>query len=594
VFSSPRTRAVIHGVALASILAVAALLRLDAFVGKYGTLDHPAWARVATGPVASVAERLRPGAVQWRVEARPYVGGDPINYLAYARQMESFYQPHVREPVFLATTRMALWLLDDQDAAVSLASAAGSVLAVLATYLLGAALLSPSVGLLASFLMALEYEAITWAPDGWRDDTFTATVLLAAWALLRLHQHPSFARAVAAGGLCGIACLTRITALTFVLPGLLWLAAAAPRVAWREHIRQAALASLLTIAIVVPYLVSCAIATGDPFFALNYHTLYYRHAEGMDTAAPMSAADYVTTKTVARPVRTLDTAFAGLIVQPFITKWNGLGWMPGLGTAAAWLALSGLAVLPFVRRGRLLLLILLTSLVPYMLTWNIAGGSEWRFTMHAYPFYLVAAAYAVVGGVSAVFALRTAPGGPAMRMIGRRAALIAGVAAVGVALHVGLPWLVVKEAIAAGEPTSIESGVRDQVFFRSGWLPHRRDGAVVSRVSTGLNSTIHLPLPTRRAYDLVLRMDPAVTATEQKVSVFLNRRLLGVVRLAFNSERVGSYRLPIPEDSTRVGSNELMLVPDPLTAAGAAGTRYDWLPPDRQIGVRLWYVRVLP
>jgi len=148
----------------------------------------------------------------------PYVGGDPINYLAYARQMESFYQAHVREPVFLASTRAALWLLDGQDAGVSLASCVGSVLAVFATYLLGVALLSPAAGLLAALLMAIEYDAIMWAPDGWRDDTFTATVLLAAWALLRLHDRPAFGTGAASGRMLRIACLTRITALTFVVP----------------------------------------------------------------------------------------------------------------------------------------------------------------------------------------------------------------------------------------------------------------------------------------------------------------------------------------------------------------------------------------
>ena len=37
-----------------------ALLRLDAFTGKYGTLEHPAWARVATHQLAGVASHLRP------------------------------------------------------------------------------------------------------------------------------------------------------------------------------------------------------------------------------------------------------------------------------------------------------------------------------------------------------------------------------------------------------------------------------------------------------------------------------------------------------------------------------------------------------
>ena len=181
-----------------AIVVLAALLRLDAFVGKYGPLEHPAWARVATHQIAPLVRHIRPGVVWTRVPA-PYVNGDPINYLAYAREMQSFYQPHVREPVFLALTRLALWSLDGQDAAVSLASAAGSVLAVFATYLLGAALLSRAAGLLAALLLAIEFECIIWAPDGWRDDTFTAMVVLAAWALLRLYQRPSFRRGAARG-----------------------------------------------------------------------------------------------------------------------------------------------------------------------------------------------------------------------------------------------------------------------------------------------------------------------------------------------------------------------------------------------------------
>ena len=115
--------------------------------------------------------------------------------------MTSFYQPHVREPVFLALTHAGLWALDDQDYGVSLASLVGSTLAIFATYLVGAALLSPLTGLLAALLTAIEFEMIAWAPDGWRDDTFTATILFAAWALLRLRARPSFGNALLAGGL---------------------------------------------------------------------------------------------------------------------------------------------------------------------------------------------------------------------------------------------------------------------------------------------------------------------------------------------------------------------------------------------------------
>src|SRR5215813_614121 len=111
--SSPRTPWITA--ALLLILSYGALLRLDAFTGKYGSLDHPAWARLATHQVAALARSVRPSAIAWYREPRPYVGGDPINYLNYARQMTSFYQAHVREPIFLAATRLGLWALGGQD-----------------------------------------------------------------------------------------------------------------------------------------------------------------------------------------------------------------------------------------------------------------------------------------------------------------------------------------------------------------------------------------------------------------------------------------------------------------------------------------------
>ena len=579
------------------IVLFAALLRLDALVGKYGTVDHPAWARVATHQVASLATHLRPPGWQWGRVDRPYVGGDPINYLAFARHMESFYQAHVREPVFLASTRIALWLLDGQDVALSLASAAGSVLLVFATYLLGAALWSPAAGLLASLLLALEYEAINWAPDGWRDDTFAAAVVLSAWALLRLYQRPTFWRALAAGVMSGLACLTRVTAVTFVLPAFAWLVAASLAGERKAQLRHVGLALLIATVLVAPYLINCAVATGDPLYALNYHTTYYRFEEGQDISQPMSAAGYLGSKLRSRPVATFEKGFIGLFVWPFATKWNGWDpWLPALRPIVQAAALTGLAVLPFVREGRLLLVILLTSLVPYAFTWDLGSGGSWRFTEHAYAIYLVAAAVAIVGGCAALRGARHASASSlrlALSRAARRAAGAAAVAVTGVALYYWLPWPVVNEAIAAGEATSLDTGPRDRVFYRTGWSPPH-DESITVRVSTAAWGVVHFPLPERRAYGLVLRLDPVVPGLRQRVTVLFNRRVVGAWELTWNPDRVGTYRLDLPKDTVRAGGNELAIVPEPTVVAGAAGPRFSWLAPGERIGVRLWYVRVLP
>jgi hypothetical protein len=83
-----------------------------------------------------------------------------------------------------------------------------------------------------------------------------------------------------------------------------------------------------------------------------------------------------------------------------------------------------------------------------------------------------------------------------------------------------------------------------------------------------------------------------VTPTSpEHVDVLFNRHLIGRLRLSWNPERVGSYRLRVREEIVTAGSNELILVPSSVMPAGSAGPRFAWLDPAERIGVRLWYVR---
>src|SRR6476620_3818737 len=274
---------------LIAILFYGALLRFDVFVQRYGTVDHPVWAKVLTHDLVPLVSRLHPSVYRWYRVDPPYQGGDPINYIKYAREMRSFYQAHVREPVFLALTRMYLWLLADQDVAVSFASATGSILTIFAAYLLGSVVLSRSAGIALALLVAVEYDVISWSVDGWRDDVFMATVTFSAWAFVRCRKNPSRMNGALVGLTTAAACLTRITALSFVLPALGWLLlddAAHPR---RTRAEAVGVAAVVCAIVFGPYLISCAISTGDPFYAANYHTGYYRHGEGLPSEQPMSA-----------------------------------------------------------------------------------------------------------------------------------------------------------------------------------------------------------------------------------------------------------------------------------------------------------------
>lgn len=578
-----------------AITACGGLLRLDALVERYGPVDSPRWARTLTHNAPRWASPLKPPSHQWQRIAIPYVGGDPINYLRFAREMQSFYQPHVREPVFLAVTRMFLRLLNDADIAVSFASAAGSTLAILGAYLVAAAVVSPAAGLVVASLMAGEYHLITWGIDGWRDDTFMALLLLTLWGLLRLRRQPTFAHALLAGSAAGLACLTRITALSFVLPALALLVIDAPRGERRHRAALAGLAGVICGAIVIPYLVSCALATGDPFIAINYHTSYYRFGEGLPAKQPMSAAAYIGAKLAGHPIHAVDTAFQGLTVQPFLNKFQGFeGYAPHIGTLLMWTAAAGLLALPFAPAGRMLLIVLVASLVPYAFTWNVSSGGEWRFTMHVYPLYLSAALFAIEGAVRGAAALWRSggrlPSVPRRRVVAIGA--VAAVAALGWAAYVTLPWFVVREAVASGEDVSIETGARDRLFFGAGWLPPHDDGVTV-RVSAVARAAIFLPLPVRRTYEVVVRLDPAVPERQHRVSVLFNRQLLGSLPLTVDARRMGSYRLRLPATQVKSGRNELLLVPDVMAMAGAAAPHLGWLAPAQEVGVRLWYVRIL-
>jgi hypothetical protein len=214
--------------------------------------------------------------------------------------------------------------------------------------------------------------------------------------------------------------------------------------------------------------------------------------------------------------------------------------------------------------------------------------------MHAYPFFLVAAFYAVERTWrTAVDAWRSrARPADLVPWVGlRHVAITAAVLANLVAGYLWLPWFVVREAVGRAEDVSVEAGGRDFAFFGAGWSPPHKEN-IVARVS-GERAVVRLPLPERRGYEVVLRLDPVAPEKQERFTVLLNRHLLAHVRFAWNPQRVGSYHLLLPERDVVAGANELTIVPESIVTASSAGPRFAWLDPALRIGVRLWHVRVL-
>jgi hypothetical protein len=160
--------------------------------------------------------------LEWRPDPHPYAG-DPYGYLLAAREDKWFYDAHVREPLFVFATKGLLHLTGGHDIAVNIASVAFSTLAVVGTYLLGAATFTPVVGVAAASLLTIERQSLALSAEGWRDDLFTCLVVLFALAVVRLRGRPTFGRGLVAGLAGGLACLTRVTAFSFLLPAYAWL-----------------------------------------------------------------------------------------------------------------------------------------------------------------------------------------------------------------------------------------------------------------------------------------------------------------------------------------------------------------------------------
>lgn len=586
--------------AVALLTLYALVLRGEAVAGRYGPLDGSATARFVQEWVAPLGAMLRPGAVRWNKDPTPYVDGDPINYLKYAREMAGFYQPHVREPMFLAITRGFLWLLNDEDVAVSFASAVSSALVVPAVYLLGEAALGPLAGLGAAAAWAIELDAIAWGSAGWRDDTFTLFFTLTAWALVRLRFMPTSRRAAIAGLCAAGAALTRLTSFSFILPGLAWLVISPLfPLARRQTARAAGVTALIAATLVAPYVINCWRATGDPFYAVNYHTRYYRAAEGLPPAVGESAVHFVVRRFADKPIAALDTAVNGILMWPFGSKWRGFrAWSPLLPPILSWLAIAGLVCFLYQPTGRLLVVLLVSSLLPYAWTWNLGGGNAWRFSEHAYSIYLVAAAGAVELAVRLTVHLVRSRGRwrPALtRGQAYGAAFVSFLAASVVVATLLLPAFVVREALAAGEAVTLEADRRAGVMLIGNWSPPHHERNVVVRAALAPNVGVRLPFPRATAFQLTLRLDPPAAAAERlAVDVFFNRHHLGRARLTKSPDRMGTYRFQVPAGFTVAGINRLELVASETVPAREAGPPFRWVAPDERVAFQLWYVRVEP
>jgi tetratricopeptide (TPR) repeat protein len=206
---------------------------------------------------------------------------------------------------------------------------------------------------------------------------------------------------------------------------------------------------------------------------------------------------------------------------------------------------------------------LFTSLIPYAFTFEIAGGNEWRFTMHAYPFYLIAGALFLTIITGALLAQNTWPLF-SNRIFSKRALLttifvLLFILSAGWILFNQSNFLRKEEAIKADESILIQSGNRDSKFFAAGWyMPVESAGEEV-RITKEAEAELLVPLKREKEYNLILRANPVFEKPLKAsiISVFVNSQPVG--KFEMNEPVNTAYVFRLPPNLIKDGTNTILL-----------------------------------
>ena len=511
--------------ALAAILLWGGLLRVESAVATRAP-DAPG----ALHTLAGLGHALRPS--EWNYTFEPY-SGDPINYLRRGREMEAFYDASDREPFFVGLVSLCVRLAGGRDIGLSLASGLSSLILIAAAFRLGQRLVGTRWGLVTALLLALNHELILRSGQGWRDETFAAGVVVSFLVWLRFAESPSPARAAASGVVAAWPFLTRLSALTFIAPALL-LCAVGLRAPWRERLRFTAIATLGLTVFAAPYLWSCWQAFGDPFRAINVHTLYYRSAEiGANVSRAENVGAYLFAGRSA--IERVDTAAAGLMEIAFARSYDGLvSWFPavreiGLPATALGLVLMSLSD---SASASVLFLTLMAS-APYAWTWSLGSGSDFRFTQHVLPIAFIGAAWM----------LRSVPGLWVQDARARRGAFrlltlsVASLALIG-ALRLFVHTARLKSDGREGRPLLITGGFLDSALVRGFGWPHLTGGQYVRGAAHDPRLEVDLRPGTPWLLTVRWWSDSPVAITEDGATLAALRRV--------DRDALGFAEIPLP------------------------------------------------
>lgn len=406
---------------------------------------------MATGPAAfllaalvvtAVGVALRVGDFRAVAKAHGELGPDAREYLIIARQMKGLYWPTYREPLHPALIRVATWVVGPGQDAARTVSLTFSSLLVLVTALAGRRLYGTWPALLAATVVAFSPDYLGLSTEGLRPELYsvlllTFLVLLAARPAEKAgggREQAERGRAsslpvIFAGVTGGLLCLTQMTALVFVFPGLLLWALgrrSQPGPGARLQTGAAALVSMvLAVLMVAPYLYLCHRYLGDSMIWITHHSTWWHQREMLMQRsenlgeAPEPSAGSVAQESAPAPSfppapprppgpvtvtrylvgeRSL-AEFLGRFVRGYATIFHaytavfwvfirslGIGWLSRLAVVVG--AAGFLGLLRSLWEGpRLPVAVALLSLLP--VSFVVPVGAETRLFLHVLPLWVM-------------------------------------------------------------------------------------------------------------------------------------------------------------------------------------------------------------
>ncbi|MGH9461162.1 MAG: hypothetical protein ACRD1X_08080, partial [Vicinamibacteria bacterium] len=374
--------------AAALLVLVGTLFRVDALLVRSHLVD--------TSPVAAAAhERMRPLLPDYRAFYRPNFRDNPYradvrSYLDRAATMRpgTFYAASFREPFYVVLVKFFVWLSGGREIGALLQSLFFSIAVLPLIFVLATRWFGRWWAVAALLPIVLHEWLVFEAPSGYRESAYSFFLLCFAASVFLPSTKPRMTRAVLWGVLGAMICLIRITGASFVVP-LLILAGWTSR---KEGGWKACGVALLTIVVLVgPYLLSCTLAHGDPFYAISFHTQFWLRAENPDRSA-----DQVSVFRYLLEFHGMGELLAGelrgLTILPVRSFWNGLRHFPLLG----WLVLAGGLVgliFSLPTRFQFLLVAYWGHLIPFAYIQNFPSGRAPRFVMPAFFFLVLAAVW---------------------------------------------------------------------------------------------------------------------------------------------------------------------------------------------------------